>query len=172
MLHAYANPTHEQRVAELLRRALPNLFISLSSEISPQIREYDRQSTAAANAYLQPLIAGYLSALETGLKNHGFDCPLLLVMSSGGLTTVEIASRFPVRMVESGPAGGSILAAEIAHQAHIDKVVSFDMGGTTAKLCLIDKALPRQSGTFEVDRLYRFIRGSGLPLRMPHEYTR
>ena len=167
LLHSYANPVHEQRVAELLRRALPNLFVSLSSEISPQIREYDRLSTAAANAYLQPLMASYLGALETGLKNHGFNCPLLLVMSSGGLTTADIAARFPVRLVESGPAGGAILAADIARKAHIDEVVSFDMGGTTAKLCLIDKALPRQSSTFEVDRLYRFIRGSGLPLRIP-----
>ncbi len=166
-LHSYANPAHEQRVAELLRHALPNLFISLSAEISPQIREYDRLSTATANAYLQPLMAGYLGALETGLKNHGFNCPLLLLMSSGGLTTVDVAARLPVRLVESGPAGGAILAVDIARKTRIDRVVSFDMGGTTAKLCLIDKAQPRQSGTFEVDRLYRFIRGSGLPLRIP-----
>ncbi len=105
--------------------------------------------------------------LKTGLKRRGFDCPLLMVMSSGGLTTVETASRYPVRLVESGPAGGSILAANIARKAHIDKVVSFDMGGTTAKLCLIEKGQPRQSGRLEVDRLYRYIKGSGIPLRIP-----
>ena len=167
LLHSYANPVHEQRVAEILREALPGLFISLSSEITPQIREYDRLSTAVANAYMQPLVGGYLAALETGLKRRGFGCPLLMVMSSGGLTTVETASRYPVRLVESGPAGGSILAASIARKAHIDKVVSFDMGGTTAKLCLIEKGQPRQSGRLEVDRLYRYIKGSGIPLRIP-----
>ena len=167
LLHSYANPAHEQRVAGILRAALPDLFISLSAEISPQIREYDRLSTAAANAYIQPLVGGYLAALETGLKRRGFDCPLLMVMSSGGLTTVETAGRFPVRLVESGPAGGAILAADIARRADIDKVVSFDMGGTTAKLCLIENGRPTQSGTLEVDRLYRYIKGSGIPLRIP-----
>jgi N-methylhydantoinase A len=166
-LHAYANPLHEQQVAKQLKRALPDLYISLSSEVSPQIREYDRLSTAVTNAYIQPLMAGYLRELEDRLLQHGLSCPLHLVMSTGGLTTIDTAVRFPVRLVESGPAGGAILAADIAKQANIDEVMSFDMGGTTAKLCLIDKGRSQRANAFEIDRLYRFIRGSGLPLRIP-----
>lgn len=166
-LHSYANPVHEQKVAERLKRVLPDLYISQSSEVSPQIREYDRLSTAVANAYIQPLMAGYLHELEDKLLQRGLNCPLHLVMSTGGLTTLETAARFPVRLVESGPAGGAILAADIAKRANINEVMSFDMGGTTAKLCLIDKGRPQRANAFEIDRLYRFIRGSGLPLRIP-----
>lgn len=167
LLHSYANPSHEQRVAELLREAMPDLWISLSSEVSPQIREYERLSTTAANAYVQPVMAGYMRDLERRLAEEGFRCPLLLVMSTGGLTTVDVAARFPVRLVESGPAGGAILASHVARGAGIEQVIAFDMGGTTAKLCLIDQGTPQRSDTFEVDRVHRFIRGSGLPLRIP-----
>ncbi len=166
-LHSYSNPQHEQRVAEILHAALPDLCISQSSEVSPQIREYDRLSTTVANAYIQPLMAGYLRELEQKLEKDGLNCPLLLVMSTGGLTTADIAARFPVRLVESGPAGGAILAADIARQANIDQVISFDMGGTTAKLCLINKGEAQHANAFEIDRLYRFTRGSGLPLSIP-----
>jgi N-methylhydantoinase A len=166
-INSYLNPEHEQRVAGMLQAALPRLWISLSCEVSPQIREYDRLSTATANAYVQPLMASYLRDLERQLAGEGFQCPLLLVMSTGGLTTVDAAVKFPVRLVESGPAGGAILASEIARRGGFDKVVAFDMGGTTAKLCLIDDGAPQYADSFEVDRMQRFIRGSGLPLRIP-----
>ncbi|TMK06488.1 MAG: hypothetical protein E6G75_24705, partial [Alphaproteobacteria bacterium] len=124
-------------------------------------------STACANAYLQPLIGRYLVKLARELLRAGFHCPLLLMTSGGGITTTETAIRFPVRLVESGPAGGAIFAACIAREHGLDQVVSFDMGGTTAKICLIDKAQPQTARAFEVARIYRFLKGSGLPLRIP-----
>ncbi|MCB1739177.1 MAG: hydantoinase/oxoprolinase family protein, partial [Gammaproteobacteria bacterium] len=136
LLHAYRAPEHEQRVAEILHAARPDLAITLSSEVCPEIREYERMSTACANAYIQPLMARYLSQLDARLRSRGFGCPLLLMMSSGGLTTLDTALRFPVRLVESGPAGGAILAAEVAREIDASEVLSFDMGGTTAKVCL------------------------------------
>ncbi|MGC2526072.1 MAG: hydantoinase/oxoprolinase family protein, partial [Stellaceae bacterium] len=141
--------------------------ITLSSEVSPEMREYERFSTACANAYVQPQIGHYLANLETLLRREGFACPLFLMLSGGGLTAVETAIRFPVRLVESGPAGGAIFAAEIARQCRLDKVLSYDMGGTTAKICLIDDLKPQTNRSFEVARIYRFKKGSGLPLRIP-----
>ena len=167
LLHAYANGAHEARVRDILAAALPDLWISLASEVSPEIREYERQSTACANAYVQPLMARYLGRLEEQLKEKGFACPLFMMMSGGGLTTVETARRFPIRLVESGPAGGAILASQIAGECGLDEVLSFDMGGTTAKICLIDDGRPQSSRVFEVDRVHRFTKGSGLPLRIP-----
>ncbi len=131
------------------------------------MREYERFSTACANAYVQPLIGRYLADLEAMLRREGFVCPLFLMLSGGGLTSVETAIRFPVRLVESGPAGGAIFAAEIARQCRLDKVLSYDMGGTTAKICLIDDLKPQTNRAFEVARIYRFKKGSGLPLRIP-----
>jgi N-methylhydantoinase A len=131
------------------------------------MREYERLSTACANAYVQPMMGRYLVNLETLLHETGFNCPLFLMTSGGGLTTVETAIRFPVRLVESGPAGGAIFAAHIARQCALDKVLSYDMGGTTAKICLIDDLQPQSSRAFEVARVYRFKKGSGLPLRIP-----
>ena len=131
------------------------------------MREYERFSTACANAYVQPLIGRYLANLVTLLGREGFACPLFLMLSGGGLTAVETAIRFPVRLVESGPAGGAIFAAEIARQCGLDKVLSYDMGGTTAKICLIDDLKPQTNRVFEVARIYRFKKGSGLPLRIP-----
>ncbi|HTV90050.1 MAG TPA: hydantoinase/oxoprolinase family protein, partial [Stellaceae bacterium] len=124
-------------------------------------------STACANAYVQPLMDRYLARLDTGLRARGASCPLFLMTSAGGLTTVEIARRFPVRLVESGPAGGAMLAAHLALQCGYDRVLSFDMGGTTAKICLIDDGQPQFTRTFEVAREYRFLKGSGLPIRTP-----
>ncbi|MGF1609005.1 MAG: hydantoinase/oxoprolinase family protein, partial [Kiloniellales bacterium] len=167
LLHAYANPAHERRVAEILRRRFPALPISLASEVCPEIREYERQSTTVANAYVQPLMARYLVALERALRERDFACPFLLMTSGGGLTDFETAVRFPIRLVESGPAGGAILASRIAAECGLEAVVSYDMGGTTAKLCLIDEARPLTSRSFEVARVYRFMKGSGLPLRIP-----
>jgi N-methylhydantoinase A len=167
LIHSYANPAHERRVAQILGRHLPDVPISLSSDVSPEIREYDRLSTTTANAYVQPLMAGFLSRLEASLAQRGFRCPVLLMMSSGGMTTLEVARRFPVRLVESGPAGGAILAKTIAAECGLRQVVSFDMGGTTAKICFLDDYQPQMSRSFEVARHYRFLKGSGLPLRIP-----
>ncbi|HET7020131.1 MAG TPA: hydantoinase/oxoprolinase family protein [Xanthobacteraceae bacterium] len=166
-LHSFTNPDHERRLGEAIARRLPDIAVTLSSEVSPEMREYERFSTACANAYLQPLIGRYLGKLEHELADAGFRCPLLLMTSGGGITTTETAIRFPVRLVESGPAGGAIFAACIARQHGLDQVVSFDMGGTTAKICLIDKAQPQSARAFEVARVYRFLKGSGLPLRIP-----
>jgi N-methylhydantoinase A len=166
-LHSFTNPDHERRVGAILAERLPDVAVTLSSEVSPEMREYERFSTACANAYLQPLMGRYLARLKGNLADAGFTCPLFLMLSGGGITTVETAIRFPVRLVESGPAGGAIFSSHIARQCGLERVLSFDMGGTTAKICLIDKAQPQTSRVFEVARVYRFKKGSGLPLRIP-----
>jgi N-methylhydantoinase A len=166
-LHAFREPRHERRAAEIVRDLWPELPVSLSSEVSPEMREWERFSTSAANAYVQPLMARYLHRLEDGLHAMGLGCPLFLMLSGGGLTTLETAARFPIRLVESGPAGGAIFSAHVARQRGLDRVLSFDMGGTTAKICLIDGGQPQHSRTFEVARVGRFKKGSGLPLRIP-----
>jgi N-methylhydantoinase A len=166
-LHSYVNPAHEERVREILLKHLTGVTMTLSSEVSPEMREYERLSTACANAYVQPMMGRYLVNLETLLHEEGFACPLFLMTSGGGLTTVDTAIRFPVRLVESGPAGGAIFAVHIARQCALDKVLSYDMGGTTAKICLIDDLQAQTSRAFEVARVYRFKKGSGLPLRIP-----
>ncbi|HSS64542.1 MAG TPA: hydantoinase/oxoprolinase family protein [Gammaproteobacteria bacterium] len=166
-LHSYANPAHETRVRDLLQQAMPGLSVTLSSEACPEVREYERFSTAVANAYVRPLMESYLGRLKGRLDSLGLYCPLLLMTSGGGLTTLETAMRFPIRLVESGPAGGAILASHIAAEMGLDKVISFDMGGTTAKICLIENYRPKSAREFEVDRAARFTKGSGLPLRIP-----
>ena len=166
-LHSYANPDHERRVGQLLAAALPELSITLSSDVCPEIREYERMSTAAANAYIQPMMAGYLQRLESEIRRRGIPGPLLLIMSSGGVTTVATAVRIPIRLVESGPAGGVIFAQHVAAETGITRALSIDMGGTTAKLTLIDDLKPQYSRAFEVARQYRFLKGSGLPIRIP-----
>ena len=166
-VHGYANPAHEELVAERLREAFPDAWLTLSSDVCAEIREYERLSTACANAYVQPLMARYLRNLSRRMEEAGIHAPLLMMTSGGGLTTVETAIRHPIRLVESGPAGGAILASRLAASSGIDQVLSFDMGGTTAKICLIDGGQPQSSRTFEVDRVYRFTKGSGLPLRIP-----
>ncbi|CAN0542073.1 unnamed protein product, partial [Laminaria digitata] len=167
LMHSYAAPEHERRLADILARELPDVLVSLSSEVSPEIREYERWSTTVANAYVQPLMSRYLGRLSDELAKMGFTCPLRLMTSGGGLASLETARRFPIRLVESGPAGGAILAARVARECGLDRVLSFDMGGTTAKICLIDDGTPQQSRSFEVARQYRFLKGSGLPLRIP-----
>jgi N-methylhydantoinase A len=166
-LHAYANAAHEQRTRDMLLEALPGLSVTLSSEVCPEVREYDRTSTAVANAYIQPLMAGYLARLRDGLAGDGFRGTIYLMTSGGGLMALESARRFPIRLVESGPAGGAILAANVAAERGEAKVLSFDMGGTTAKICLIQNFTPFKSRSFEIDRAARFLKGSGLPLRIP-----
>jgi N-methylhydantoinase A len=166
-LHSYANPAHERRAGEILTAALPGVRVSLSCEVCPEVREYERFSTTCANAYVQPLMARYLENLRNRIAAAGFGCPVLLMTSGGGLTTLETAARFPIRLVESGPAGGVILSTWIAERFGIDRILSFDMGGTTAKICIIDDGKPMASRSFEVDRRYRFMKGSGLPVRIP-----
>ena len=167
LLHAFVNPAHERRIQAILQDALPGMPISLSSEVSPEMREWERFSTTVANAYVQPMMARYLRRLESGLQAAGAMAPLFLMMSGGGLTTIETACRFPIRLVESGPAGGAIFSAFIARECGLNSVLSFDMGGTTAKICLIDNYKPQTARTFEVARVGRFRKGSGLPLRIP-----
>ena len=166
-LHAYVNPAHEERARAILAAALPDIAISISAEVCREIREYERTSTTVANAYVLPLMARYLDRMRSGVAALGADCPLLLMMSSGGITTVDTARRFPVRLVESGPAGGAILARHVAARNGITRAIAFDMGGTTAKLTLIDDYTPQQSRHFEIARAYRFVRGSGIPVRIP-----
>ena len=151
-MHAYLDGSHERRTRDILLAHRPDLSVTLASEVSPEIREYERWSTAIANAYVQPVMDRYLGRLDGALKQRGFPCPLLLITSGGGLTTIETARKFPIRLVESGPAGGAILAASLAQQYALGKVLSFDMGGTTAKICLIDEGEPQHSRTFEVAR--------------------
>ncbi len=167
LLHAFVNGEHERLIRKILNEELPNVPVSLSSEVSPEMREWERFSTTVANAYVQPMMARYLRQLEADLRAAGFTAPLFLMMSGGGLTTVDTACRFPVRLVESGPAGGAIFSAHIARQYGLDRVLSFDMGGTTAKICLIDDFRPQTARAFEVARIGRFRKGSGLPLRIP-----
>ena len=166
-MHAYLDGKHERRTADILAELLPGVSITLSSEVSPEIREYERWSTAVANAYVQPVMDRYLGRLDSALRQRGATCPLFMITSGGGLAALATARKFPIRLVESGPAGGAILAAALARQCGLDKVLSFDMGGTTAKICLIDNGEPQHSRTFEVARQYRFLKGSGLPLRIP-----
>jgi N-methylhydantoinase A len=167
LLHAFVNPAHERRVRDVLAEELPDIPVSLSSEVSPEMREWERFSTTVANAYVQPAMARYLRGLADGLREIGISGPLFLMLSGGGLTTIETACRLPIRLVESGPAGGAIFSASIARQCGIANVLSFDMGGTTAKICLIDDGRPQTSRAFEIARVGRFRKGSGLPLRIP-----
>lgn len=166
-LHGFVNPVHERRVRDILAEMLPEMPVSLASEVSPEMREWERFSTTAANAYVQPMMARYLQILEADLRGIGLAAPIFMMLSGGGLTTIATACRFPIRLVESGPAGGAIFSATIARECELPAVLSFDMGGTTAKICLIDDFQPQTSRTFEVARVGRFRKGSGLPLRIP-----
>lgn len=166
-LHSYRNPAHELAIHAILSEALPEIAFSLSSQVSPQMREWERFSTTVANAYVQPIMRRYLRKLESRLKDIGLDAPVLMMLSGGSLCTIDTACDFPIRLVESGPAGGAIFAAEIARQCGCKDVLSFDMGGTTAKICLIDGFEPHHSRDFEVARVGRFKKGSGLPVRVP-----
>jgi len=166
-LHGYTNPAHERQAGALLKAVLPGVSLTLAHEVCPEVREYERTSTAVANAYVQPLMEGYLGRMAAALQARQYRGVTYLVTSGGGLTSLETAQKFPVRLVESGPAGGAIFAAQVALRASEQKVLSFDMGGTTAKICLIEKGEPATSRFFEVDRTARFMKGSGLPVRIP-----
>lgn len=167
LLHSYREPSHELRVGAIVQEECPDLYLSLSHQVCPEIREYERTSTTVANAYIQPLMAGYLRNLETRLKELGLSGPLLMIMSSGSLTSVDTAIRFPIRLVESGPAGGAILGQYLAKELAAPQAIALDMGGTTAKIILLNDYEPRHSRSMEVARVCRFLPGSGLPLRVP-----
>jgi len=166
-IHSYVNPAHEQRFRDLLITELPEISVSISSEVSPQMREFERFNTVAANAYVQPLMASYLFRLQDELTARGATCPLYLIHSGGGLISVETAAAFPVRLVESGPAGGAIFAADLAARHGKERVLSYDMGGTTAKIAIIEGFTPQTAKTFEVARTTRFKKGSGMPISIP-----
>ncbi len=166
-LHSYRNPDHERLFRDMLLATAPDIAVSISSEVSPQMREFERFNTVAANAYVQPLMATYLHRLAAELEERGATCPLYLIHSGGGLIDVETAASFPVRLVESGPAGGAIFAAEIAARHGRDRMLSYDMGGTTAKIALIEDYTPQTARTFEVARTTRFKKGSGMPISIP-----
>lgn len=165
-IHSYANPAHERRAREIIAGKV-SAPISISSEVSPQMREFERFNTVCANAYVRPRMADYLDRLQIRLKEMGADCPVFMIHSGGGLVSVATAAEFPVRLIESGPAGGAIFAADIAHRFGLGHVVSYDMGGTTAKICLIEDFQPRTARSFEVARTYRFSKGSGMPISIP-----
>lgn len=166
-LHSYVNPAHEQQVRDILAKLAPHLWVSLSSDVCPEIREYERLSTTCANAYVQPQVAGYLQRLQERVQALGLKGPLFLMTSGGAITSVETGIAQPVRLVESGPAGGAVLARRVAEQGGITRALSFDMGGTTAKICFIDDFQPQVTRSFEFGRVHRHQKGSGLPLRIP-----
>ena len=166
-LHAYANGDHERRMAAALRRAKPDLWISLSSVVSPQMRELTRFNTVVANAFVQPQVASYLGRLVDRLRAAGVAAPVFMLHSGGGLISVDTAMAQPVRLLESGPAGGAIFAAGFARSFGLERALSFDMGGTTAKICLVENGAPKNAASFEVARTYRFKKGSGMTVSTP-----
>ena len=167
LLNSYANPANERALGAMLRELLPEIFVSLSSDIAPQVREYPRASTTAINAYTMPVSLPYLRALAARLKAEHFANEPLIMLSSGGIIGAEVAGKNPVRMMESGPAAGALAAAHYAQVLGLDRLMSFDMGGTTAKACLIEDKKPLVTGLFEADRKYRFKEGSGMPVTIP-----
>jgi N-methylhydantoinase A len=166
MLHSYRNDEHERRVRELLAQAHPRLPVTISSAVAPVMGEYERASTACLNAYVQPLMARYLDALRDDLLAMGVDAPLHIMLSGGGITTLDDAKGFPFRLLESGPAAGAIAAAALARRLGAPDVISFDMGGTTAKIAIVSGGAPRRKHDFEAGRVDKFKPGSGLPVRL------
>lgn len=166
-LHSFTNPGSEQRARALIEATAPGLRVSLSSEVVPEIGEFERASTTLANVYVQPLVERYLFGLRRRLESMGFEGRLFIMLSSGGVATLDTCVRFPIRLIESGPAAGALAAASVGQAMDRDSLLSFDMGGTTAKLSVVDGGEPLVTHDFEVDRRYRFKKGSGLPVRVP-----
>ncbi|MFT5507488.1 MAG: N-methylhydantoinase A [Hyphomicrobiaceae bacterium] len=166
LLHAYANPDHECRIRDRIAERAPSVSVSLSSEVSPKFREYERTNTTVTNAYVRPTVERYIAELEAGFENGGFGREFLIMQSNGGLVSPEIAREFPVRIIESGPAAGILMCAKVGRSAGHDHIMTFDMGGTTAKLGAIDNGVPAIMPSLEVD-LVRHKRGSGLPINVP-----
>jgi N-methylhydantoinase A len=167
LLHAYRNPVHERRIRDVIARVAPAVQVSLASDVVPEIKEYERTSTTVCNAYVKSLVDRYLSELERKLREAGISGGLNIMLSSGGIATVETSREFPIRLLESGPAAGALAAAHVGRLANYEELLSFDMGGTTAKVCLIEDGRPLRTSQLEVDRIYRFKKGSGLPIKIP-----
>jgi N-methylhydantoinase A/oxoprolinase/acetone carboxylase beta subunit len=167
LLHAYRNPAHEARVRSVAARVAPRIPVSLSSEVVPEIREYERTVATVLNAYAMPMIGGYLAGIESGLKANGFRATLRIMQSNGGIISREFGERMPIRLLESGPAAGALGAAMTAGRSGTPDLLAFDMGGTTAKACLVSRGEPGITTEFEVARVRRFKKGSGLPVRLP-----
>jgi N-methylhydantoinase A len=165
-LHAWRDPRHERRAAEVIRGLYPDLPMTLSSAVAPEIREFERISTACANAYVQPRMQRYLGKLEASLAAMGVTGALYVMLSGGGIASVQEAKDYPIRLIESGPAAGAMAASWLAQRAGLDQVISYDMGGTTAKMCLIQNGAPDRKFDFEAGRVRRFQKGSGLPLKV------
>lgn len=167
LVNSYANPAHERLLAEVIARVAPEIDVTLSSLVAPEWREYERTSTAVANAFVRPLVRRYLARLEDGLAELGAPDRLSVVMSQGGMTSASVAAELPVQLVESGPGGGVVAAAFIGGRLGLRELISFDMGGTTTKISLVEDGQPHRVSELEVARLARFKRGSGLPLKIP-----
>jgi len=167
LINAYANPGHEKRIGEIAASLAPELSVTLSHELMREFKEYERTTTTAVNAYTKPVTSAYLERLDKRLTDMGFAGEFMMMQSSGGLNSSDMARRFPVHIIESGPAAGMIGAAHYARQAGFDKVLAFDMGGTTAKMCLVVDGRVERVNELEVDRVHRFKRGSGIPVRVP-----
>ena len=167
LLHSYMQPTHERMLRDKFVQLLPGVTVCVSSDILPEMREFERASTTCANAYVQPLTSGYIDRFTIGLSEKGLKCPMFIMLSEGGIAAPDVVKRIPIRICESGPAAGAITSAAVARQLNEPKILSFDMGGTTAKTCLVHDGKPSVISEFEVARIYRFKKGSGLPLRMP-----
>jgi N-methylhydantoinase A/oxoprolinase/acetone carboxylase beta subunit len=166
LLHSYRNPAHERRVQQIIHEMAPGIPVSLSSDVLPEIKEYERTTTTTINAYTKPITSRYLARLEQRVVEQGFAGELLMMQSSGGINSVSFAREFPVQIIESGPAAGTLGAAHFARLARLDKVLAFDMGGTTAKLALVDHGKAIRTNDFEVAHVHRFKRGSGIPVRI------
>jgi N-methylhydantoinase A len=167
LLHSFRNPAHERIVREVVESEFPSLTLALSSDVMPEIREFERTSTTVANVYVKPIARRYLTKLRTDVQRLGFRGDLYIMLSNGGITTCETASEYPIRLIESGPAAGALAASFYSQLKGLDHVISFDMGGTTAKICVIDQGQPMVTTEFEVARVYRFKKGSGLPVKVP-----
>jgi N-methylhydantoinase A len=167
LLHSFRNPAHERAIREVVESEFPTLALSLSSDVMPEIREFERTSTTAANVYVKPLARRYLMKLREQVQQLGLSGELYIMLSNGGITTCETASEYPIRLIESGPAAGALAASFYSQLQGLEHVISFDMGGTTAKICVIDQGHPMVTTEFEVARVYRFKKGSGLPVKVP-----
>ena len=166
LINSYINPKNEYTLKNIISKKFPDVNVSLSSDISPLIREYERMSTAICNAYIQPLARSYLDNIVLNLVKNNYKSPLRMMLSSGGITSADIAKNFPIRLIESGPAAGAIAAAFLGKKSGYSEMLSFDMGGTTAKMCVISNGKPNHASSFEVGRLERFKRGSGIPINI------
>src|SRR5262249_49275618 len=167
LLHSFRNPAHELLIKTLAAEHFPRLACSLSCEVMPEIREYERTSTTVANVYVKPLAQDYLNKLNTDLRALGLPRDIFIMLSNGGITSCGVAGEYPIRLIQSGPAAGALAAVFYGARQKLERVISFDMGGTTAKICLIDHGKPLLTTDFEAARVYRFKKGSGLPLKVP-----